>query len=374
MAAGVIASADLIRLAYEGVLCKAAWGVMLALACRAFRAQDAYFARVPVNPPGPRLLLTHGVDPKVAEAYREVWVAPPKNPTLTPLYKTGFHGVLNPKDVVPESQLERTEFYDVCRRPRHVDAELGGGDVGGGGQIRFLTVNRAIGDPGFGEPEKRLMARIYPHLMQALELDAVLAAERSGAAWAGCAVDSLDDPVIRRDPDGRLRPLNAAGEAFLRSEGFGTWGGDQLLPRDPRTLPWQGAASCATGSAGVERSFRSGHTFRVFSSPCFEEDRFVGDVLRLRLVRRAPVASLPPGTPGFTPHESEVAALLCEGLSSPDICSRLGIGLNTLNTHIRHLFEKTGCHSRAQLVVRLTLTAREPEGEGQLADVRGYRD
>ena len=139
MAAGVVASADLIRLAYEGILCKAAWGVMLALACRVFRAQDAYFARVPVNPSGPRLLLTHGVDPKVAEAYREVWIAPPKNPTLTSLYKTGYRGVLYPKDVVPEPQLERTEFYNVCRRPRHVDAELGCGDVGGGGQIRFLA-------------------------------------------------------------------------------------------------------------------------------------------------------------------------------------------------------------------------------------------
>ena len=319
-------------------------------------------------------LLTHGVDPKVAEAYREVWIAPPKNPTLTPLYKTGFRGVLNPKDVVPESQLERTEFYNVCRRPRHVDAELGCGDVGGDGQIRFLTLNRATGDPRFGEREKRLMALLYPHLMQALKLDSVLAAERSGAAWAGCAIDSLDDPVIRRDPDGRLRPLNAAGEAFLRSEGFGAWGGDALLPVDPRPSLQCGTPSHGSGVAGVERSFRSGHTYRVFSSPCFEEDRFVGDVLRLRLVRRTPVSSLPPGTPGFTPHESEVAALLCEGHSSPEICSRLGIGLNTLNTHLRHLFEKTGCHSRAQLIVRLALSTREPEGEGQLVEAQRYRD
>jgi DNA-binding CsgD family transcriptional regulator len=218
------------------------------------------------------------------------------------------------------------------------------------------------------------MSLLYPHLMQALQLDSVLSAERSGAAWMSRAVESLDDAVIRREPDGRLRPLNTAGEAFLRSEGLGAWGGDQLLPRDPRPSLWQGTPSGATGASGTERSFRTGHTWRVFSTPCFEEDRFVGDVLRLRLVRRTPVSSLPPETPGFTPHESEVAALLCEGLSSPEICSRLGIGLNTLNTHIRHLFEKTGCHSRAQLIARLALSSRGPEGEDQLAVAQKYRD
>jgi DNA-binding CsgD family transcriptional regulator len=276
--------------------------------------------------------------------------------------------------VVPKSQLERTEFYDACRRPRYVDAELGCGDADIDGQIRFLALNRPKGDPPFSDSEKRLLALLYPHLMQALQLDSVLSSERSEAAWTGCTVDRLDDPVIRRDPDGRLRPLNAAGAAFLGSEGIGAWGGNALLPLDPRPSVRGNTPSHATGASGVEKSYRSGHTYRVFSSPCFEEDRFVGDVIRLRLVRRTPVASLPPGTPGFTPHESEVAALLCEGLSSPEICSRLGIGLNTLNTHIRHLFEKTGCHSRAQLIVRLAFSSRGAEGEGRLMEAQRFRD
>jgi DNA-binding CsgD family transcriptional regulator len=360
MGAGVAASADLIRLAYEGVLRKEAWGEMLALACRAFGAKDVYFARIPVNPPGPRMVLTHGVDPKITEAYREAWVAPPKNPTLTPLLPERYRGILEREEVIRNSEFERSEFYQVCRRPRGVDAELGGGEVGIGGWIRFLAVNRARGDPPFGEFERRLMTLLYPHLMQALAIDAALAAERSGAAWMGCAVDSLDDPAIRRDPDGRLHPLNTAGQEFLRVEGFGAWDGEGVLPRDPRPSLRCGGPTSPAGGVGVERTFRSGRVWRVFAAPCFEGDRFVGEVYRLRIVRASrshPALEAQP----LTPHEHDVAALLCEGLSTPEICERLGIRRNTLNTHFRHLFEKTGCHSRAQLVVHLALAPLEPE-------------
>jgi DNA-binding CsgD family transcriptional regulator len=373
MGAGVSASADLVRLAYEGVLRKEAWGEMLALACRAFGAKDVYFARIPVNPPGPSMVLTYGVDPKIVEAYREAWVAPPKNPTLTPLLRARHRGVLDPKVVVPKTALERTEFYEICRRPRGVDAEFGCGDVGFDGWIRFLSVNRVRGDPPFTELEKRLMDLLYPHLMQALAIDAALAAERCGAAWMGCAVDTLDDPAIRRDPDGRLHPLNTSGQEFLRVEGFGAWDGESSLPRDPRpSLRCSGPTSPA-GGVGVERTFRSGRVWRVFSAPCFEGDRFVGEVYRLRFVRASRAHPALEAQP-LTPHEHDVAALLCEGLSTPEICERLCIRRNTLNTHLRHLFEKTGCHSRAQLVVHLALAPREPEEASEGRAAVSYRD
>jgi len=373
MGAETDVAADLVRLTYEGVLRKEAWGEMLALACRALRAQDAYLGSIPVGASGPRLVLTHGVDPKVAETYSEQWVAPPKNPILTLLIPKGFRGVLEPRKVLPRSRFERTEFYEVCRRPRGVDAELGCGDVGAGGRIRFLTVNRATGDPDFGESERQLMSLLNPHFLKALEVDALLAAERTRSACLGCAVDNLDDPVVRRDPDGRLHPLNPAGESFLRSEGIGTWDGHALVVRDPRPSP-QSPAPTAAG-AGIERTLRSGRTWRIFSVPFFESDRFVGEVLRLRLVQPCFFASVTlPGEAGLTPHETSVATLLCEGLSTVEICTRLDISTNTLNTHVRHILGKTGLRSRTQLVARLGHSPEDRAGQERFHEEVAYRD
>lgn len=352
MGVGRSAAMELIRLAYEGVLRRQAWGEMLALACQVFRCQDAYLVRAPVRPKGPRLLLTHGVDPKIAETYREVWITPPANPILAILRLKGFRGVIRPREVMPASAFERTEFFDVCRRPRRVDDELSCADVGGGGQIRFLSLNRARGDPPFGAREGTIMAFLFPHVIQALELDAVIAAERTRAASLGRALDDLDDPVLHRDPDGRLLPLNLAGESLLRASRLSHWTGGVPVARDPGTLLLRGGSTSRAGIAEGEPALICGHAFRVFSFPHFDGGRFSGEVLRLRRILggQTPAAPLAAGT--LTQHENRVLVLLCEGRSSADMCAILGIGLNTLNTHLRHLFQKTGCHSRSQLVAR----------------------
>lgn len=375
MEAGLPISADLIRLTYEGVLRREAWREMLALACEAFRAKDTYLASVSLKESGTRFVLTHGVDPAVEKAYRDQWIAPPRNPVLTPLARVRFRGVIEPREVVPRATFEKTEFYEVCRRPRGVDAELGCGDVGAAGRIRFMTANRARGDPGFSEPDKRLMELLCPHVLKALEVDAHLAEERAKAACLGCALEGLDDPVVRREPDGRLRALNRSGEEFLRSEGFGTWDGSAFLPRDPRPTILAGAPTPAAGSAGDERRFRSGVVWRVFSVPCFEGDRYLGEVLRFRVAQPCR-KGVDPGEPepDLTHQEEVVLALLSEGLSSQEVCDRLGISTNTLNTHVRHILGKTGCHSRTQVVARYGRSGRGEPGPVSTSGEAVYRD
>ena len=373
MDTGGSASSYLIRLAYEGIFRIEAWGEMLALACSLFRAQDSYLARIPANGEGPRLVLTHGVEPKVAEAYSEAWCTPPKNPVLTRLFEARLRGVAVRTDFLSDSELERTDYFEMGRRPRGIDAEVGCGDMTEGGELRFLTVNRATGDPQFGELEKKLMAFAYPHVVQALRHDAALSAERARTGWAGSAIEVVREAVLRRNPDGRLVPINAAGEAFLRVEGAGEWEGDALLPRDPRPSSRSDGPSRAVGTAGTEKSFRSGRRYRVFASPRFEEDRFVGEVLIIRPARRAAVTDAALGKLTFTPQEKRVADLLFEGRTSQEICGDLGIGQNTLNTHVRHLFEKTHCHSRAQLVIRLGTLRREAAQEDKDALERNGR-
>jgi DNA-binding NarL/FixJ family response regulator len=53
-------------------------------------------------------------------------------------------------------------------------------------------------------------------------------------------------------------------------------------------------------------------------------------------------------------RENEVLALLAQGYLYKEIADALGIGLETVNTYIRRIYEKLHVHSRAQAVARIT--------------------
>lgn len=57
---------------------------------------------------------------------------------------------------------------------------------------------------------------------------------------------------------------------------------------------------------------------------------------------------------GFTARESEVAALLAQGLSNRGIAEALWISEHTVKTHLKALFRKARVASRTQLIARLS--------------------
>jgi DNA-binding CsgD family transcriptional regulator len=61
----------------------------------------------------------------------------------------------------------------------------------------------------------------------------------------------------------------------------------------------------------------------------------------------------------LTKRERQVASLAAEGLSSPQIASRLFIGRRTVESHLAHVYAKLDVHGRRELAHRL----RSPLGE-----------
>lgn len=54
---------------------------------------------------------------------------------------------------------------------------------------------------------------------------------------------------------------------------------------------------------------------------------------------------------GLSARESEVLALICQGLSNQDIAERAFLGINTIKTYIRTAYRKIGVTSRTQAVL-----------------------
>ncbi len=53
---------------------------------------------------------------------------------------------------------------------------------------------------------------------------------------------------------------------------------------------------------------------------------------------------------GLTAREAEVACLLIEGLDAPHMAQSLCVSRATVNTHVRHIYEKLGVHARDEMV------------------------
>jgi DNA-binding CsgD family transcriptional regulator len=64
---------------------------------------------------------------------------------------------------------------------------------------------------------------------------------------------------------------------------------------------------------------------------------------------------------GVTPREREIATLLAQGLSNPEIATRLVLSPYTVQDHIKNLFEKTEVSSRQELVARVFLDEYLPQ-------------
>jgi DNA-binding CsgD family transcriptional regulator len=63
----------------------------------------------------------------------------------------------------------------------------------------------------------------------------------------------------------------------------------------------------------------------------------------------------------LTPQEVQVAGLVAEGLTNREIAARLFLSPKTIETHIRHAFQKLGVRSRTELAVAVT------SGDGEAA-------
>ena len=166
----------------------------------------------------------------------------------------------------------------------------------------------------------------------------------------GPLLQSLDEAVLLLDPPGRIVQASPMAAKLL---GLTEKGGSQRLLAEV-LAGWSGLAAALEGLVRdhLPRKNLEGTVgpdrYRLTLSPT--ADRF--DDLAFIVARLVPVRDFEHalGKYGLSDREKEVAALLLEGLSGPEIADTLGISPATVKNHLHKLFAKTSTSHRVDLV------------------------
>jgi len=65
----------------------------------------------------------------------------------------------------------------------------------------------------------------------------------------------------------------------------------------------------------------------------------------------------------LTGRESEVLALIARGMSNAEIAEALGLSIETIRTHVKHVYMKTGARDRAHAVIMAYETGLVPRSD-----------
>lgn len=104
---------------------------------------------------------------------------------------------------------------------------------------------------------------------------------------------------------------------------------------------------------------------RAQSSGAVTEARLAARLLRRsgeRTWHRASHPDVPEGFAGLSPREREIAGLIVEGASNPDMAQTLFLSRKTIERHVSNIFVKTGVKNRTQLAARFGTGPPGPPG------------
>ncbi len=313
-------------------------------------------------------------DPEHARRYSDYYSS--INPWIARATRLNFEGVnsiTTSEQLLPFSELKRTEFYNDFASRCGTVHQIGGLIARGNNWCSAITCCRGSKAGPYGPAHVELLRVLFPHFQRALQF------HRRMADLEGCyrtsldALDRLRTGVILLDNLGQIVALNSAAHQIL-SQNDGLTIEKRTLAasssnqtNEMRTrigaaaLTARGKGLSAGGFMEIERPSGK-RAFAVVIIPSSPQTfapsarepavtLFVSDPERKIHTEPEMLAQVY----GFTAAESRLAEQLMNGETLRYAAERLGVSHNTARTHLQRIYEKTGTRHQSALV-RLLLT------------------
>lgn len=205
--------------------------------------------------------------------------------------------------------------------------------------------------------------------------DAILPAGlegRCGECLLYGAIQGLADGLILVDPEGRVFHLNRRAADLLGIRASAAMGAKlRSVLRHPGLLAFWDRAREEADPVTTDLTVPPAASIRATVTLCVSaggdpigralllrdvtrEKRIqveLASAVAERLVEMAGGAGAPPEMPPITHRERQILELLAAGLSNAAIAARLHVSVNTVGSHLKHLYPKLKVSSRAQAVV-----------------------
>lgn len=293
--------------------------------------------------------------------------------------------VMTGDQLVPRSRLLQSRFYQELWRPTGI-LQVCAGIIFDGQDMLLppvaLSIYRGPSDPDFGEAHLDRVRRLVVHLARALSLMFHLRDLSFQVAASTAALERLAVGVVLLDRSGCLRFSNhAARRLFCRGSHVVL---HQVSGQRGARLALQPAYACQARDfqALIQAVLRPGAesltSMRLHDgagrTACIVHAASLCDVDALPdmgprgggivfLYDMEEATALPAECLtqlfGLTPAEAGLALEVVRGGSSESMAGRLGISVNTVNTHLRRIFDKTSTHRQADLLKLLLALSME---------------
>jgi DNA-binding CsgD family transcriptional regulator len=308
-----------------------------------------------------------GDDPKYSELYRAKYAN--INPSVVPLALTAKPGeVCSISTVIPYDEFLQSRLYKEWAKPQDY------------GDVTTILIEKsarsfahlAVGHHGknspVGEETRKRMRLLAPHVCRAVAISKVIELSKFEAAMLADTIDSLTAAVFLLQEDGRIAHANASGNAILM-EGHlfqqvnGTLQASDLQARRSLHAALVHAAEGDTGlgSQGIAIPLASSDGERYVAhilSLTSGARKKTGHLYRAAVAMFVHKATLHRPTLieavatqfKLTPSELRVLFAIIEVGGAPQVANVLGIALDTVKTHLKRVFAKTGTNRQVDLV------------------------
>ena len=313
----------------------------------------------------PRLLhfaRHYNTDPECLRVLRDRHVLNPWTLHMQKFHPAGT--VVLSDSILPLTELRRTAFFDEVMRPQDLGHAAMVGlsrkpDFGVG-----FCLNRGPRQGPYSEQQRHLLERLTPHLMRTVQLGFQLGTYKALQHMEYNTLDRITVGVALLDRNAgvlfvnkALRSMAIDGALSLRNQRLSSYS----APHAKRLNHLVHSAS--RGAPGATMAIPhpiDGRSVAVLVSSVRSRDldRFASldmrDAAAMVFVLDPAISTMMPpewvmDAYGLTLSEARVALHAASGRSVADVGAQLKISPNTVKTHLRRVFAKTGVHRQAEL-------------------------
>jgi DNA-binding CsgD family transcriptional regulator len=364
IAGGSVSVEPLINEIYEAaVLPENWWGVLDRLAALADAEGTLLFA---AGPGAPRWICSRAIDGAVTEWTQSKWFLDnPRGQRLVPINEPRF---LTDLDALTMEEIEASDYYTDLLRPRGLGWCVGTSIRSPCGDTLVLSIEKAHNRGPVPRAVAEGLDHLRPHLARAALLSGRLGLERAKSTVA--TLEMIGLPAAAVGITGCVVSANAGFLASAPNIEIGAGNIVQLASQPARVLLMEAVSHVANSQVGVGRSIPVGGTkstppFVIHVVPLRGAglDLFTGALSIVFITPVVPNSSLSPDLLqalfDLTPAEARIASLVADGKTIAGIAFADDSSENTIRTHLKSVFQKTGVRRQTELVSLIGVPNRQ---------------